>query len=723
MRMPWLSAWPVLPPDAVLRSPVEPDRLGYPLGTPGCRLYSRARHGLWHGLRELGMTAGEEILTPDYHHGSEVEALVRAGAKPRFYACDEHLAPDQGQLEDLLRPGVRALYITHYLGFPQDARRWRGWCDEHGLLLIEDAAQAWLATAAGQPVGFGADLSIFCLYKTFGVPDGAALSVPRQPQAQAADGSRGLATAALLGIEWLKGRSSLLSTLLAPPGPQERYAAEDDFALADPDTAPSAATTFLLPRVFDAQASSRRRANYLALLDELGAHVPAPFHELPDGASPFVFPVASQRKPDLLARLAQSGMEGLDLWSVPHPALPARDFPRSGARRAQTVGLPVHQELRAEDLERVAAAAAPARSRRPALVLEEIASFDSAREEWSELADEVGDLFATWEWASTWHRHFGGRLLLTAARDRAGHLVGVLPLYISATRPLRTMRFIGTGPADQLGPLCRAADRGAVGRALRHALQWRRWPCDLLVAEKLPREAGWSALVGGAVAERESSPVLPIDGATWADFLASRSANFRQQLRRRERRLEREHGATFRFADDPDRLAHDLEALFDLHDARWDGGSQAFAGSRRAFHQDFAAQAMRRGWLRLWFLEVAGRPLAGWYGFRFGGVEWYYQAGRDLDWEKWSVGSVLLAHTIRSAFEDGCRDYRFLLGDEPYKDRFATKDPGLETVLVPATAAGRAALAGVGAARRLPARAKRPIGAIARRGGPLASSP
>ena len=48
-----LEAWPPLPPGAWLRRPAA--RLPYPLEEPSCTLYSRARHGLFLGLRALGL--------------------------------------------------------------------------------------------------------------------------------------------------------------------------------------------------------------------------------------------------------------------------------------------------------------------------------------------------------------------------------------------------------------------------------------------------------------------------------------------------------------------------------------------------------------------------------------------------------------------------------------------------------------------------------------------
>ena len=71
--------------------------------------------------------------------------------------------------------------------------------------------------------------------------------------------------------------------------------------------------------------------------------------------------------------------------------------------------------------------------------------------------------------------------------------------------------------------------------------------------------------------------------------------------------------------------------------------------------------------------------MAAWYGFRFGGADWYYQLGRDPEWDKESIGLVLLAHTIRAPSTTACRTYRLLRGGESYKARFATADPGIQT--------------------------------------------
>jgi Acetyltransferase (GNAT) domain len=99
-------------------------------------------------------------------------------------------------------------------------------------------------------------------------------------------------------------------------------------------------------------------------------------------------------------------------------------------------------------------------------------------------------------------------------------------------------------------------------------------------------------------------------------------------------------------------------------------------GAREAFQRGFAACALKRGWLRLWFLEPDGRLVAAWHGFRSCGVESYYQAGGDPAWARDSDGFVLLSHSIRQTLEDGLEECRVLRGDDKFKYCFTNDDLG-----------------------------------------------
>ena len=341
-----------------------------------------------------------------------------------------------------------------------------------------------------------------------------------------------------------------------------------------------------------------------------------------------------------------------------------------------------------------------------ALRLEPLASLDAARADWRRLAERSGNFFSTWEWADAWVRHLGeGRELhLHACLQPDGEVAAILPLVLSRTGPLRLLRFVGHGPADELGPVCDPGDRDAAGRALSELLAAGGF--HVFVGERVR-----PALSFGRVLRTEPSPVLPVRGRSFDEYLAERSRNFREQVRRRRRKLAREHELSFRLTEDPARLEDDVTTLFRLHASRWEEPG-AFGGPLEAFHRDFAARALERGWLRLWTMEVDGRPAAAWYGVRFGGVESYYQAGRDPALDDLSVGFVLLAHTIEAAFDDGASEYRFLLGDEPFKGRFAEEDARVETLTVARGARGRAAVAAARAAPRMPPAVKCRFGGL-----------
>jgi CelD/BcsL family acetyltransferase involved in cellulose biosynthesis len=224
----------------------------------------------------------------------------------------------------------------------------------------------------------------------------------------------------------------------------------------------------------------------------------------------------------------------------------------------------------------------------------------------------------------------------------------------------------------------------------------------VFAAELLPPDPAWHAL-GARLAARAAAPVLRFDGLDWDGYLATRSRNFRQLLRRRERRAD-EAGAAFRLAD-AETLDRDLDTLFALHRERWGDGSGF--GRHEAFHRAFARAALDCGWLRLWLLELDGAPAAAWYGFRFEGAESYYQAGRARRFDALAPGLVLLAHTVREAQRDGMEEYRFLRGDEAFKFRFADEDDGLLTLVRARGPLGTPALAGLLAGRRLWAAVRR----------------
>jgi len=318
-------------------------------------LLAWARQGLWHGALALGLTEGDEVLVPAYHHGSEVEALIQTGLLPRFYDAPDGLEPDEATLDRLVTPSTRALHLTHFFGFPQDGFRWRRFCDERGLLLLEDAAQSWLSTRSGVPVGSHGDLAVFCLYKAVGLPERALLLLSEPATRASLDSRAGAGPLARKHGAWLASRSATLTRAHARLRAPRAFDVRLDFGLRGRDDMPWSTTLFLLRRLVDVTAD-RRRDNYQALLDTLGDLVAPPFERLCPGASPFLFPVETRDKATTLERLRLQRVEALDVWSAGHPTLPSEGYPDAEARRARTLGLPVHQELAPRDIDQIATA-------------------------------------------------------------------------------------------------------------------------------------------------------------------------------------------------------------------------------------------------------------------------------------------------------------------------------------------------------------------------------
>jgi CelD/BcsL family acetyltransferase involved in cellulose biosynthesis len=323
------------------------------------------------------------------------------------------------------------------------------------------------------------------------------------------------------------------------------------------------------------------------------------------------------------------------------------------------------------------------------------------REDWKRLAAASGNLFATWEWNELWWRHYGrGRRLRVAVSRSEDEIDAIVPLFLWSQRPVRTLRLIGHGHGDRLGPVCRQDDETAA-QALRLALAAE--PHDVFVGDWVAGDREWAGVLGGRVVRRTGYPILHFREGSWDEFLAARSQRFRKTVRNRRNRLERHHEVSYRYADSAT-LETDLDAAFRLHQARFrDHPGCNFCGDHEAFQREFARLALERGWLRLLLLEVDGMPVCCEYGFLFENAYFAYQGGRDRAWDRASVGFLLEVESIRRTLEEGAPEYRFLGGEEGYKYRLPTEDPRLETVLAPASGRGRVASAALAALWRVPA--------------------
>jgi len=341
-----------------------------------------------------------------------------------------------------------------------------------------------------------------------------------------------------------------------------------------------------------------------------------------------------------------------------------------------------------------AAASTSSDEPRRELRAEVVSDLASLEAEWSALCDEsrAGNVFLSPQWLLPWWKHFGaGREVCAIALRDGDRLIGFLPLFRENVReggvPITRVAFLGDGETgcDYLDVLAAPGREAEVREAVLAALGsiewdlcdldglWRESPTALLLAQRFPsvravpaKTAGLDGTGGSVVRDarlRYVCPHIPLTG-TWQEFLAGLGR--RENLRRREKWLFRQPGVSIEVARTEAEAATAVETFLELHRARWsvEGGSDGLSDERHdSFHREAVRELARRGWLRLYTLFAARRPVASVYGIVRGGTFLYYQSGYDPAWAQKSVGLVLLARTVEDAFAEKLEDFDFLRGN------------------------------------------------------------
>ena len=93
------------------------------------------------GERQIGR--GDEVITVAAGFPTTVAPMIQYGAVPVFVdVAIPQYNVDVGQLEEALSPKTKAVMLAHTLGNPFDLKAVKGFCDRHGLWLIEDNCDA-----------------------------------------------------------------------------------------------------------------------------------------------------------------------------------------------------------------------------------------------------------------------------------------------------------------------------------------------------------------------------------------------------------------------------------------------------------------------------------------------------------------------------------------------------------------------------------------------------
>ena len=135
-------------------------------------------------LRALGIGPGDAVITVSHTAVATAVAIRKTGAIPLFADVDAvHGLIDPEQVRALLEPGatrhrVRAIVPVHLYGRCADMDEITAIASEHGLVVVEDCAQAHGATLHGRRAGSFGAFGTFSFYPTKNlgaIGDGGAL--------------------------------------------------------------------------------------------------------------------------------------------------------------------------------------------------------------------------------------------------------------------------------------------------------------------------------------------------------------------------------------------------------------------------------------------------------------------------------------------------------------------------------------------------------------------
>lgn len=315
--------------------------------------------------------------------------------------------------------------------------------------------------------------------------------------------------------------------------------------------------------------------------------------------------------------------------------------------------------------------------------------FAGLRQEWNALLSRstADTIFLTWEWAYTWWESFGTQehslFILTAFDDNA--LVGIAPMYIhhkkrSAFLKVNEIRFLGERfvHGEYLDFILDPdVSQARVLKAFFHYLETsdRQW--DFARLSGIPETSNTlqsDVQVGHRIKFFQISSatcpyvVLPDN---WDEFKKKRKKKLGRKFEY-QRQLQRQFGARLTLCDTR-YLQTGVDTLFRLHEQLWQSRGQSGAFTReekRRFYHSIAQRFSDKGWLRLWILTMPDQPIATLFGFEYKKSIAYLQSGYDPEWAKYSVAQVILALIFEQAIHNGCSEFDFLRGREPYKYRW-----------------------------------------------------
>jgi len=311
-------------------------------GVRHCISVANGTDAIYVALKMLGIGSGDEVITTAHSWISTSESISQTGARPVFVDVDAYYAIDADLIDAAITPRTRAIIPVHLFGHPADMTRIMTIAQKHGLLVIEDCAQAHYATWHGQRVG------TFGVVGTFSFYPGKNL------------GAYGDAGAIITNDEALAARMRMY----ANHGALRKHEHLMEGINSRLDALQAAILHAKLPHIHQWTAQRQRIASWY---DELLAGAPAvQIPRVREQATHVyhLYVVQVSDRDAVASRLATRGVQTAIHYPTPLPLLEAYrylgtrsgQFPRATANSARILSLPMYPELTRAQVESVAAA-------------------------------------------------------------------------------------------------------------------------------------------------------------------------------------------------------------------------------------------------------------------------------------------------------------------------------------------------------------------------------
>ncbi len=328
----------------------------------------------------------------------------------------------------------------------------------------------------------------------------------------------------------------------------------------------------------------------------------------------------------------------------------------------------------------------------------DLASLERLESEWDELAVACALPLMTPGLMVSWWRYLAPAAAepRTVAVREDGKLIGIAPFYVAPRKRQRIdYRLPGIELGTRLSPLAVPGREGDVARLVGETLLDARPRPDVLALEghavgspwPLALRSNWPGAMRPIVRQYlvHGAPTISLREASYEEWLAGKSSNFRSQMRRATRQLVAAGGLAR--ISTRETLDSDIDAFVRLHSARWEGLGRsnivAIADRLPKMLRDLAATQIDSGRFRLWMLDVDGEAISAQLFLAAGGEVAYVNGGWDEQFARLKPAMLGILYAIEDAFARDENRIDLGGGEQPYKLRFADgNDPVAWTILM-----------------------------------------